>query len=319
MLLSGYLGAGKTTLLGRWLADGDFNDAAIVVNDPADGGLDAHLLAAGRVRDRALIRSAAPDGLAHTLERLASDRAQGRVPAFERVIVETTGLDDPLPLLEALEGDASLGDSYPVHGVITAVDAVEAMSQLRRRPRSRVQAQVADAFVITKTDLAEASSADRLAREIARINPDAEILRPSAGDALGGEVWNAACCAPGRALRRVQARLREAPSSHDAGSLWVRFPHAVELSGFCVRLAAFLETHAENVLRVKGLVRVQGRRGPAVIQAVGGTLYPVRTLKEWPAGVAESALVVTAVGLDDDEIRVGVAGGAATGRSIPTR
>jgi G3E family GTPase len=316
MLLSGFLGAGKTTLIGRWLADADFANTAIIVDDPAEAGLDVRLLGGGRT---GLVRNAKPQGAAAALEQLARDRDAGLVPPFERVVMEMNGREDPLPILASLEDDAALRDRFPLHGVVAAVDALEAMTQLTTRPTAQAQARAADAFVITKSDLAEPGSTQRVARELGRHNPDAEIVRASGVPGQAGEVWNAAGCAPGRDMRRVRARLHEEAPTEALGSLWVRFPHAVELSGFCVRLAAFLETHAGKVLRVKGFVRVQGRRGPAVIQAVGGTLYPVRTLKEWPAGIGESALVVTAIGLADDEIRMGMADDLPTGRSIPTR
>lgn len=319
LFLSGFLGAGKTTLLGRWLADPDFADTAIVVDHAGDIALDAHLVGGGKLPGGTSVRGAA-HGFAAALAELANDRQQRKVAPFERVVVETPGLDDPLRLLEALDADAALRELYPVHGVVTAIDALDGIAQLESQRASRAQAQMADALVITKADLADAGGAERLARELLRINPQAEILRVMPGHAHAAQVWNAVSCASGRDLRRMRAAMRDDGAADEAvGSLRVRFPHAVELSGFCVRLAAFLETHARKVLRVKGLIRVEGRHGPAVIQAVGRMLYPVRTLREWPAGWADSALVVTAAGLDDDEIRMAVAGEAARGRSSRSR
>jgi G3E family GTPase len=307
LLLGGFPGAGKTALLGRWLADPDFSDSAIVVSDAGDAALDSYLVAAGKLPARACVRCAGPQGIAATLDQLAHDRERRDAPPFERVLVEARGLADPARLLEDLAA-GTMPDRYPLQGVVTVVDAVEAMAQLESQPRWRAHARMADALVITKTDLVESAAVERLAAELARINPDAEIVQ---GVPFGASrLWDAASSAPGRDVRRMHAALGEEGAAEEAiGSLCVRFAHAVELSGFCVRLAAFLETHAGKVLRVKGLVRVQGRHGPAVIQAVGRTLYPVRTLKEWPAGLDGSALVVTAMGLADDVIRMGIAGG----------
>jgi G3E family GTPase len=173
---------------------------------------------------------------------------------------------------------------------------------LQRDALTRAQAMCADAVVLTKLDLADAASIETLAAEIARLNPYAGILRGS-DPAIAAGLWDAAALAPAREVRHFHGRVEDARAD-DVGVLTVRFDRAVELSGFCVRLAGFLEHHASRVLRVKGLVRVQGRRGPAVIQAVGPTLYPVRTLKAWPAGVRESALVVVARDMPNDELRL---------------
>jgi G3E family GTPase len=319
LLLGGFLGAGKTTLVGRWIAEPAFARTAIVVDDSGDTGLDLHLISGGKLPGRACVRGSATQGFAATLRDLARERTRCDVPAFERVIVEMRALDDRLPLLHDLAADGALRELYAVHGIVTAVDALQPATQLEPGGRSRGQAQAADALVITKTDLAHHGEAGRLAGLLARINPDAEILHATPGRAGAGDMWNAVSCAPGRDVRRAQAALaQDAGADQTIGSLHVRFPHAVELSGFCVRLAAFLEAHAGKVLRVKGLVRVEGRGGPAVIQAVGRTLYPVRTLKQWPAGLAESALVVTAAGLADDEIRMAIAAQPASRRSSRT-
>jgi G3E family GTPase len=170
----------------------------------------------------------------------------------------------------------------------------------------------ADAIVLTKLDLADDAAARAVAAAIARLNPYAGIVRGT-DPALATQLCEAARMAPCREARRLQGWV-DANGDAGIGALVVRFTQAVELSGFSVRLAAFLEQHADRILRVKGLVRVEGRKGPAVIQAVGPTLYPVRTLKAWPQGVTESALVVIARGMPDDELRIGVESAGAPRR-----
>jgi G3E family GTPase len=245
------------------------------------------------------------------LRQLLHDREAGTVPPFERIVVETTGLAEPVDLVGNLGG-------IPVQGMVAAIDAVDGARALDERTPAYAQAIAADALVLTKSDLAPDGAADALRARLSRLNPDAQILRAPQGYVDPVAAWSAAAAAPGREVRRMQsalAQLRgEAP-----GALCVRFAHPLELSGFCLRLAAFLEDHAGKVLRVKGLVRVAGRHGPAVIQAVGTTLYPVRTLKEWPPGVGESALVVVARGIADDTLRVGVERAGAAASNTPAR
>jgi G3E family GTPase len=297
MVFAGTLGAGKTALLGRCLADPSFGATAVVIDELGELAVDPHLLppSCGMVKR-------APCGrwteALRELERARDDGA-----AFERVIVEANGASTPASVVAAFEDDATLRESFALEGIVAAVDAARGPDALESDALGRAQAAGADAVVLTKLDVADAARVPALVDALMRLNPYAEIVRGSSSRMAGSAVWNAAAHAPGREVRRLRSLVDEM-ALPEVGSLCVRFAHAVELSGFCVRLAAFLEKHAREVLRVKGFVRVEGRHGPAVIQAVGSTLYPVRTLKEWPAGVEESALMVVARGIPDDELRV---------------
>jgi len=303
VVLTGALGAGKTTLLGRYLADPAFARTAVVIDELADLVVDPHLLSAapGQV-------SRAPCGRwTDALRTLASS---GR--DFERVIVEANGVATPGRVVDDLAREEELALRFPLEGIVAAVDAAAGDAGLADA-HARAHAAGADAIVLTKHDIADARQVTALVGALTRLNPYAEILR-GPGAALARESpWEAARHAPGRELRRLQARVDDGELPQ-VGALCVRFAHAVELSGFCARLGAFLEQHAAQVLRVKGLVRVEGRRGPAVIQAVSAVLYPVRTLKEWPAGVEESALLVAARGIPDDELRVAIESAGASRR-----
>lgn len=223
-------------------------------------------------------------------------------PAFagtERAILEVTDLAAPLPIIAELAADPDA--RYRLHGVVTAVDGIEGARSLAEQRSSRVQAALADALVVTKTDIAARTDVDRLAARLAEINPDVEIFRSRAGDARA--VWEAVAAAPGRELRRMRAALETDEDEGDVRAFTLRYPRPVELSGFCAQLAAFLEKHAGRVLRVKGRLDVRDRHGPASIQAVGSRIYPVRTSREWPEGERESVLVVVARGIDEQEIR----------------
>lgn len=223
-------------------------------------------------------------------------------PGIERAIVETTGLAAPLPIIADLAADPR--ERYRLHGVVTAVDALEGARSLEEQGDSRAQAALADALVVTKTDLASPGDVDRLAARLMAINPDAEIIRSALGDADARCVWAAVTAAPGRDLRRIRAAMEtDVERGHEIRAFTLRYPHPVELSGFCARLAAFLEKYAGRVLRVKGWLEVDGRHGPAAIQAVGSRVYPVRTLREWPEGARESVLVVVSQGLEEEDIR----------------
>ena len=315
LLLAGSPGAGKTALLARWIAEPDFADTAVLVNEPGDAAIDAHLFGGLAAATRTLAGGcaccAARRDLPAALEALGGGRA---APRFERVVVELAGLAHPAPVLERL-AEPGVRERYPLHGLATVVDATTGVHALENR-EARLRVAAADVLVLAKGDLVDAAELSRLAHRLVKVNPHAQIAGLDGRPPGAGEVWAAARSASGRELRRLEASVT-AGSDHEgvrAHTLAVDAP--LELSGFCMRLAAFLQREGERVLRVKGLVAIEGRRGPAVIQALDGALQPVRTLKEWPAGAAPGALVVIGRGLDEAAIRAAILGENEEQRSI---
>jgi G3E family GTPase len=302
LLVAGDFGAGKTSLLARWMADPAFASAAVLVNELGEASVDTPLLRGASPAALALAGGCACCGarqaLAASLEALAG-RHRANAP-FDRVAVELAGLAHPRALLEDFTRDARLRERFPLHGLATVVDAAAGIGALAAAS-TRAQLAAADVIVLARSEHCAPDAWRQFAEAARRVNPHAELVR---GDAEAAEVWHAAGAASGRELRYLEAALGEAghgaeePIHRDGiavHTLALREP--VELSAYCLRLAAFLEAHRGAVLRVKGLVGVRGRHGPAVIQAVRGELQPVRTLGQWPAG-AVSALVVVARGPD---------------------
>jgi G3E family GTPase len=302
LLVAGAFGAGKTSLLARWMADPAFASAAVLVNELGEASVDTPLLRGASPAALALAGGcaccSARETLAASLEALAG-RHRANAP-FDRVAVELAGLAHPRALLEVFMRDARLRERFPLHGLATVVDAATGIGALAAAS-TRAQLAAADVIVLARSEHCAADARRQLAEAARRINPHAELLR---GDAEAAEVWHAAGAASGRELRYLEAALGdpghgiEEPVHREGIAVHtLRLREAVELSAYCLRLAAFLEAHSGAVLRVKGLVGVRGRHGPAVIQAVRGELQPVRTLGQWPAG-AVSALVVVARGVD---------------------
>ncbi|HUI99274.1 MAG TPA: GTP-binding protein [Usitatibacter sp.] len=308
LLLAGSPGAGKTTLLARWMAEPDFAGTAVLVNEAGDAAIDAHLLGGLAAATRTLSGGCAccttRRDLSAALVALAgSGRASVR---FERVVVELAGLAYPAPVLGEL-AEPEFRERFPLHGLATVVDASSGDRGLDN-PEARSRVAAADALVLAKGDLVGASDLARLAGRLARLNPHAHIAGLDARSPGMDEVWAAARSAPARELRHIDASVT-AGSGHDGIRAYtLRIESPLELSGFCMRLAAFLQREGERVLRVKGLVAVRGRKGPAVIHALDGALHPVRTLKEWPAGAAPGALVVIGRGLEPAQLRAAILG-----------
>ncbi len=189
-VITGFLGSGKTTLLARLLRDPAMARTAVIINEFGAVGLDHELV---ETSDESFIQLSngclccnVRSDLVLTLGDLAARRAAGTVPQFERVVVETTGLADPAPILHALMTDRALCEVYALDGVITTVDAVTGLATLDRYPESLRQAAVADRLILTKTDVPEAQTAALCAR-LAQINPGAPVL-----EVVGGAVAPAA-------------------------------------------------------------------------------------------------------------------------------
>src|ERR1700722_5757927 len=185
-LLTGSLGAGKTTLVRRLLADPALSGTAVLINEFGEIGLDHHLIE--RIDETVvLLRSGCVcctirGDLARAIRDLHSRRERGTVPAFSRLVVESTGLADPYPILSTIKADPVLRHHFRAGFVITTVDAVNGLSQLDRYTETMRQVAVADRLVLTKTDLADTETIVRLAPGGGGINPDAPLLNAADTD-----------------------------------------------------------------------------------------------------------------------------------------
>src|SRR5215472_5495916 len=173
-VLTGFLGSGKTTLLRELLRDPDFSETAVVINEFGEIGLD-HLLVESAREDMVLLASGClcctvSGDMVATLRRLHQRRAAKEVPLFRRVVIETTGLADPAPILHTLMQDPMLAEVYRLDGVVATVDAVNGMDQLDRQMESVKQAAVADRLVLTKSDLADGAQIAALKQRLHTLN-----------------------------------------------------------------------------------------------------------------------------------------------------
>jgi G3E family GTPase len=233
-LLTGFLGSGKTTLLRRLLADPALKDTAVIINELGEVGID-HLLVE-RLDDQMVLLSSGcvcctvRGELAMTMRDLHSRRERGLVPPFRRLVIESTGLADPFPVLSTLKADPVLRHHFRAAGVVTTVDAVNGSGQLDRYIESVRQVAVADAIVLTKTDIAEEAVTARLAARLDAINPSAPRLLSAAespldADALlqaGGSGWFKAIAEPSMAMA-AHAGVRAFSITVDAPLDWTAF------------------------------------------------------------------------------------------------
>src|SRR5689334_23295652 len=189
-LITGFLGSGKTTLLQRLLLDPALSDTAVLINEFGEIGLDHHLLE--RIDETMVMLQSGcicctiRGELSTAIRDLQSRCNRGLLPPFRRLVIESTGLADPFPILSTVRSDPVLRHHFRLGTVITTVDAVNGARTLDAQPESVKQVAVADRLVLTKTDLVIAEEADRLTGRLRRINPDGSLWR-SAEDDLDAE------------------------------------------------------------------------------------------------------------------------------------
>ena len=298
-VLTGFLGAGKTTLLNGWLRLPALASTAVIVNEFGEVGVDHALIEAVRGDLLALttgcVCCAARGDLVEAVGGLLARRRAGLLD-FDRIIVETTGLADPGPVLNALLLDPGLaGAAWPA-GVLTLVSAPDGRATLDRHAEARRQVALADRVLITKTDLPEvADEASRLVERVASLNPAAEIgdARRASDDASALLAPSIRAVAPPPALphhhHAADARIRSVVL--DAGPI-----DAARLQAFITLL--FGRT-GEALLRLKGLAAIRGDLDrPTVIQAVGPLLHPPMRLAGWPTPEPRTRLVAILDGAD---------------------
>jgi len=190
-ILTGFLGSGKTTLLSKLLRQPALSDTAVVINELGEVGLDHVLVDRGSEDDVVLLDSgclccALGNSLQETLESLYFRRARGELPAFARVVVETTGVADPGPIAATLSLDTAIARHYRLGSIATVVDAVNGMAHLDRFGEARRQVAVADRIVVAKRDLADPGTLATLEARLASLNPHAARVHGVAGD-VGAE------------------------------------------------------------------------------------------------------------------------------------
>jgi G3E family GTPase len=307
-VLTGFLGAGKTTLLNRLLASPHLADSAVIINEFGEVGLD-HLVVAAPSENTVLLKNGClcctvQGELTDTLVDLQRRSGEGRFPGFVRVLVETTGLADPVPILQSLLGDDETVIHYRVGSVTTVVDAVNGLPQLRETLEAPKQAAVADRIVLSKTDLANADDVEQLERELAALNPLAAVSRAVKGESIS-ELWM-------RDVRdaarwSVRAKARTFADDHlpafrhgDVRTFTITWPGSTSADGLHAWLHLLASFKGPDLLRMKGIVNVEGR--PILINAVQRLIHDPIELESWPSSDRESNVVFITRGIDRREI-----------------
>jgi len=322
-VITGCLGSGKSTLLRRLVRQPGMERTAVIINEFGEVALDHELVAASTEQTILLSNGClcctVRTDLQWTLRELFIDRRAGRVVDFNRVLIETTGLADPIPVMQAIQADAVLAEQYRLDGIVTLVDAVNAPSQLDRLPEASKQIALADRIVLTKIDLVDDACHGVLVDSVRRINSFASICVAVDGNIDPGFLGSISprCRADReRTIAHWLDRLpedtpvpvasvtdltipRRAPSmdaecrSHNESirsfCLWFDAPFTPGSLNGALQLLTTLR--GEDLLRVKGIVNVIGERGPVLIQGAQHVFHPLVTMDHWYSEERRSRIV----------------------------
>ena len=326
-VLTGFLGAGKTTLLNRLLKDPALTDTAVIINEFGDVAID-HLLVEQssdgviELSDGCLCCTVRGE-LVDTLADLADRMQTGRIQPLRRVIVETTGLADPVPVLQSIMAHPAIVAAYRLDGVVAVVDAVNGAATLDRHAEAVKQVAVADRIVLTKTDLADKAAVADLRSRIAALNPGAPVLGP---DAAPAALLDCGLYDPATKSVDVARWLRDEAlhahvhdhhghdhhHDHDHGhrhdervrTVSLVLDRPLPLATVENFLDLLRSTHGDQLLRMKGIIEtVENRDRPLVIHGVQKVLHPPVRLERWPEGPRGVRIVMITLDMPQDYVR----------------
>jgi G3E family GTPase len=298
-VITGFLGAGKTTLLKRFLATPEGQGTAVVVNELGATGI-----------DDALVRSSADEtvllgngclccitrtDLQQALRRMVLERERGELPDFRRIVIETSGLADPSPILQTFATDRALGSVFHIEAVVTVVDAETGLDTLGWSAEARKQAILADRLVITKTDIAGEGASAALTPQLRALNPGAEILEAVNGELDPTRLTEAAS-------DQRNAFVAEAAHSDGIGSFLLTQEKPIPWAVFAHLMDALMQLRGPDLLRVKGFLDVEGCRGPVVVQFVQHLAHPPVELESWPDETRQSRAVFITRNISEQQV-----------------
>jgi len=324
-ILTGFLGSGKTTLLNHLLAQPGLTDCAVLINEFGDVAID-HLLVRELAEDVVLLDSGClcctvRGDLVTALRDLFIKRVKGEVPEFRRVLIETTGLADPAPIIHTLMTDPLIGARYRLDGIICTVDAVNGERSLNTSRESVKQAAMADRLLLSKLDLADPIAVEVLRARLTELNPGAQVVTaahgivdparlldcglfdgktriPDVARWLNDEAYRARDehehgenCAPDcghdhhhhhHDHHGIEKHLHGDRHDESVASFVVTYDNPVPWEELVIALEFLISTRGENLLRIKGIVNAQGSEQPLVIHGVQHLFHPVVPLPRWP-------------------------------------
>lgn len=314
-VLTGFLGSGKTSLLKRLLISKDLSKTAVLINEFGEVGID-HLLVERLDEDIVLLRSGCVccsirGDLKQAIVDLCERRRNGSIPPFDRIVLETTGLADPGPIVATFNADPVLRHQLRLGNIVTVVDAVSGPGNLDTYPEAVSQLAVADRIVLSKTDLVDRAAVTALRQQIGSFNPTAAIIEtdetsPVTADLISHDLHGAVSrerevgrwLAAETVAADVAPPLADHTTRHTPQAFCISWDTPLDWASFGLWLSMLLNRHGQQILRVKGLLNVAGVAAPVVVHGVQHTIHKPEHLSAWPDGDTRTRLVFITTGLD---------------------
>lgn len=315
-LLTGFLGSGKTTLLRRLLADPAYAHAVVIINEFGEIAID-HLVVANVAENIVELRSGClcctiRGDLALTLHELLYRRQLGELAPFDRIVIETSGLANPIPLAHTLMVTPAFAGRVRLGRIVTVVDALLGPQTVAAHETAGDQIALADLVVISKIDLATEAERAAVRALIAELNSGADVIGAVRGELPPAAIADSLCAADDPASRAALAAAwisrhttRPAAHTHEKHyrSIVCRHPEPLSLAGTTVFLNRTVNELGARILRIKGIAGFRERQGrPGLIHAVQNRFYPLQWLDEWPDADRESRLVFIGRDFEPDSI-----------------
>jgi G3E family GTPase len=303
-VVTGFLGAGKTTLVKHFLQTPEGHGTAVLVNEFGEAGIDDALLRNSTEKTVLLGNGCLccnfRSDLQMALHRMVVDRERGVVPPFGRVLIETSGLADPSPILTTFATDRALGAEFFVEAVITVIAAGDGIKTTANYAEARRQIMLADRIVISKTDIADEDAVDALTARLRELNPRARVIAADYGRLDPAWITDSATARDGAAFMADAAeiehtdKVRSFTITEDAPIAW---------EPFCRAMETLIALRGADLLRVKGFLNVAGCKGPVVVQFVQHIAHPPVELAAWPDDDRKSRVVFITRDIGEREVR----------------
>ena len=331
-LLTGFLGSGKTTVLNHLVREPAFADTLVIINEFGEVGLD-HLLVAHSQEMVIELSSGCfcctiRGDLAKTLRDLPWRFARDGRCQFNRVLIESTGLADPAPILHTLLTASGIANRFRLDGVIATVDGILGHQQLDIHPEALKQSAMADRLLVTKVDRVETAAIESLSARLSKINPGAPIFPVQHGQVspsvvfgsglydpesktpdvrrwLAAEHYRPVASRPSVGRTRTNVIKSSIQQRHDDSirSFCVTFDDPISSMGLGTALQMLTSFRGEHILRAKGIINLIGQPLPCVLHVVQHLIYPTVQLPAWPDDDHRTHLVFIVRDLEEDFVR----------------
>lgn len=334
-VITGFLGSGKTTLLSALLKQEEMANTAVIINEFGEVGLDHALIERSDENivemQNGCICCTIREDLQKTLLDLVDKMTKGAVKPFDRVVIETTGLADPVPIIHTLMSSFELYRLYTLDGVITLVDAVNGEQTLDTQQESVKQAALAERIILSKTDIADKTTQESLIKRLKALNPAVTIIPSVNGEISLSEIFDLGTYDPNHKSRDVNewlaAEKYEDTNAHEhehhhhthdhdhhhhdvsrhgenIRSFVMTCDKPVNFHAFQFFLHVLAGQMGPDLLRVKGIINVAGEESPAVVHGVQHIFHPVRWLEKWPDEDTRTRLVFIVRNIEKKSVQV---------------